>query len=163
MIVRVMQFLAVILTALAFAPAAAHLFVLPNKIGLDQDSYFTVQAIYRGWWLLGLAWAAALAANGTLAFLQRGRGALFWLSACAAAAMAGAFAVFLAWTEPANRATANWTVASSDWAELRARWEYSHAANAGLIFLALCCATLAVVTARAASCSPPAKPPPLAA
>ena len=36
-----------ILTALALVPAGAHLFELPNKIGLAQDQYFIVQSIYR--------------------------------------------------------------------------------------------------------------------
>ena len=40
--VRVVQFLANILTALALVPAGAHLFELPNKIGLAQEAYFTV-------------------------------------------------------------------------------------------------------------------------
>jgi len=35
---RVVQFLAVVLTALAFVPPGAHLFELPNKSGLPQDS-----------------------------------------------------------------------------------------------------------------------------
>jgi hypothetical protein len=38
-----------VLTALALVPAGAHLFELPNKIGLSQDRYFIVQSIYRGW------------------------------------------------------------------------------------------------------------------
>jgi hypothetical protein len=29
-------------------PSGAHLFALPNKIGLAQDQYFVVQNIYRG-------------------------------------------------------------------------------------------------------------------
>jgi hypothetical protein len=29
------------------------------------------------------------------------------------------------------RTTVNWTVLPDNWAELRARWEYSHAASAG--------------------------------
>jgi hypothetical protein len=33
---RVVQFLAVLLTALSLVPAGAHLFELPNKIGLAQ-------------------------------------------------------------------------------------------------------------------------------
>ncbi|HEV8657074.1 MAG TPA: hypothetical protein VGS96_00470 [Thermoanaerobaculia bacterium] len=32
----------------------AHLFELPNKIGLSRDDYPTVQQIYRGWALAGI-------------------------------------------------------------------------------------------------------------
>jgi hypothetical protein len=59
--------------------------------------------------------------------------------------MAGTLAIFFAWTYPANQATADWTAIPADWAELRRQWEYSHATNAILTFLALCSATLAVV------------------
>ena len=51
------------LTALALVPAGAHLFELPNKIGLDQEPYFIVQGIYRGWALFGIVLFGALAAN----------------------------------------------------------------------------------------------------
>ncbi len=40
MALRVVQFLALVLTALALIPAGAHLFALPNKIGLAQEQYF---------------------------------------------------------------------------------------------------------------------------
>lgn len=43
----VFRFLGLLFTALAFAPAAAHLLELPNKIGLSRDDYLTVQQIYR--------------------------------------------------------------------------------------------------------------------
>jgi hypothetical protein len=45
-ILQTVRFLAVILTALALVPAGAHFFELPNKIGLSQEEYFTVQRIY---------------------------------------------------------------------------------------------------------------------
>ena len=69
---RSVQFLAVILTALALVPAGAHLFELPNKIGLEQESYFIVQNIYRGWALFGIVLFGALAAN--LALLEANAG-----------------------------------------------------------------------------------------
>jgi hypothetical protein len=54
MALKVVQFFAVILTALALVPAGAHFFELPNKIELAQDHYFIVQNIYRGWALFGI-------------------------------------------------------------------------------------------------------------
>jgi hypothetical protein len=56
--------------------------------------------------------------------------------------------VFFTWTYPANQATADWTVVPDDWRELRRHWEYAHAANAVLTFLALCAATLSTVPTR---------------
>ena len=46
-------------------------------------------------------------------------------------------------TQPVNAATQNWTVQPENWEALRAQWEYSHAANAAVNFLAFCCAALA--------------------
>ena len=80
MALRLAQFLAIVLTALALVPAGAHLAELPNKIGLDQEAYFVVQNIYRGWALFGIALFGALAANLALAILVRRQRAPFWLA-----------------------------------------------------------------------------------
>jgi hypothetical protein len=57
-------------------------------------------------------------------------------------------AIFFTWTWPANQATSNWTAVPENWRELRTQWEYAHAANAVLTFLALCAVTLAALTTR---------------
>lgn len=141
------QLFAVLLTALALVPAGAHLFELPNKIGLPRDAYFAAQGLYRGWALFGLVWFGALAANSALAFAlwRRRRAAAARLALAAASLVALSLAVFFAWTQPANLATENWTRAPADWEALRSRWERSHAANAGLLFLALCSVVLSVL------------------
>jgi hypothetical protein len=51
---RVVQFLTVVLTALALIPAGAHRFELRNKIDLPRDAYQTVQGVYAGWALFGV-------------------------------------------------------------------------------------------------------------
>ena len=71
------QFLALVLSALALVPAGAHLFALPNKIGLAQTDYFIVQNIYRGWALFGIVLFGALAATLVLAILVRRQRAPF--------------------------------------------------------------------------------------
>lgn len=58
---KVMQFLAIVLIAVSLVPGGAHLIELPNKMGLDRDSYFTVQQIYRGWALAAFPLIGALA------------------------------------------------------------------------------------------------------
>jgi hypothetical protein len=69
--VRIVQFLAIVITALVLVPAGTHLAALPNKINLPQAEYFTVQGIYRGWVVLGWLWPAALIMNAWLAILVR--------------------------------------------------------------------------------------------
>lgn len=148
MTLRIAQFLAIVLTALALVPGGAHLLELPNKMALSRDDYLTVQAIYRGWWLTGIVLAMALLTNLAVAVMARGRGAPAWWAATATLLFIVFFTIFFVWTEPVNRDTASWTKVGDDWQALRIRWEYSHAANAVVVFLALCAAAMAGLTKR---------------
>jgi hypothetical protein len=143
---KIIQFLALLLTALALVPAGAHLFALPNKIVLAQDQYFVVQGIYRGWALFGIVLFGALAADLALAILARGSGAPFVLALAAFFCIAATLAIFFAWTYPANVATDNWTTIPDNWEALRTRWEYAHAVNAMITLVALACTALSVIT-----------------
>ena len=60
---RLLQLSAVVMTALAFVPVGAHLFELPNKIGLCEQHYFVVQSIYGQvrWLLDKCGWGAVVA------------------------------------------------------------------------------------------------------
>jgi hypothetical protein len=145
---KLVQFFAIILTALALVPGGAHLFALPNKITLTQEPYFIVQNIYRGWALFGIVLFAALAANLILTIMLRHQRTPFWLALAAFLCIAATLVIFFTSTYPANVATNNWTVAPANWAELRAKWEYSHAANAVITFVALCSVTLSALQAR---------------
>ena len=145
---RAVQFLAIVLTALALVPAGAHLFELPNKIDLSQEHYFVVQSIYRGWALFGIVLFGALAANLALTVLLRDQRGPFWLALVGFVLIAATLAIFFTWTFPANQATSNWTEAPENWRELRTQWEYAHATNAVLTFIALCSLTLSTLLAR---------------
>jgi hypothetical protein len=148
MSLRVVQFLAVVFTALAFVPAGAHLFELPNKIDLPRDAYLMVQGIYAGWAWFGIIDLAALILNVGLAIKLRRQRLAFSFAVAAALCFAVFFAIFFTWTFPANQATANWTILPDDWSGLRREWEYSHAVNAVVMLIALCSVTLAVITAH---------------
>jgi|SRR5262245_29881531 len=145
---KLVQFLAVILTALALIPGGAHLLELPNKIGLSQDQYFVAQGIYRGWSLTGIVLIAALAGNLVLAFVERGRPPAAGLALFAALCVAATLVIFFIWTFPANQATSNWTTVPGNWETLRRQWEFSHAVNAVVMLVAFCSVTLSVLAAR---------------
>ena len=143
---RVVKFLAVVLTALALVPGGAHVFALPNKINLGAEQYFIVQNIYRGWALFGVVLIGALIADLALALMLRRRGgAAFVLALLGFCGVALTLVVFFVWTYPANQATENWTTIPDHWEQLRRQWEYSHAVNAVMTFLALCSVTMSVV------------------
>jgi hypothetical protein len=148
MTVRTIQFLAIIVSALALVPSGAHLAALPNKIGMAQAEYFTAQGIYIGWVILGWLWPAALTTNALLAVTVRAQLWPFWFAVAAAACFVLMFAIFLTWTQPANQATQNWTIMPDNWETLRRQWEYSHAANAVIVFLAVCLSTLSALSWR---------------
>jgi hypothetical protein len=148
MSLRVIQFLAVLLTAFALIPAGAHLFELPNKMDLPRDAYLTVQSIYAGWAWFGIVDLAALVLNAVLAVTLRRQRPAVYFAWTAALCFVVFFAIFFTWTFPANQATANWTAMPDDWSGLRREWEYSHAASAVVMLVALCSVTLSVITAR---------------
>jgi hypothetical protein len=146
MIVMETAFMAVVLTALALSPGAANLFELSRKLRLPQERYYAVQAVYRGWDLFAIVLVAALAANLARAIMTAGQGPAFHFTVAATALVGAALAIFLAVTLPADLASDNWKSVTPDWQKLRARWEYSHAVNAVLLFLALCATTLSILS-----------------
>jgi hypothetical protein len=148
MSLRVIQFLAVLMTALALIPAGAHLFELPNKMDLPRDAYLTVQSIYAGWAWFGIVDLAALVLNAVLAVTLRRQRPAVYFAWTAALCFVVFFAIFFTWTFPANQATASWTTLPDDWNPLRVAWEYSHAANAVMMFIAFCSVTSSVITAH---------------
>jgi hypothetical protein len=128
--------------------AGAHFFELPNKIRLSPEQYFTAQGIYRGWALFGFVLLGAIGANLAHAILIRDEPPAFRLALLAFLLMVASLAIFFIWTYPTNQATSNWTVAPANWASLRTQWEYSHAANAVMTFLALCAVTASVLVTK---------------
>jgi multisubunit Na+/H+ antiporter MnhB subunit len=114
-------------------------------LAAEQDRH-VAQSAYDGWALLSVILIPAMLVNVALALMLRGEEG-FGLAMAGCVCMAATLAVFFVFTYPANVATQNWKVAPSNWAELRHQWEYSHAANAGLIFASFCLIVLASVTA----------------
>jgi hypothetical protein len=119
-----------------------------HKMTLGQNDYFVVQGIYRGWALFGFPLCGSVVANLTLAALLRRTGLPFLLATGAGLLMIATLAIFFIWTFPANQATLNWTTIPSNWRDLRQQWEYSHAVNAVVTFVALSLSVLAGLTAR---------------
>lgn len=145
---KTLQFIAIVLTALALVPGGAHLLALPNKIHLSENNYFIAQTIYRGWALLGIVLIGAVLANAALAVLMRGQRAPFILALISTLCLLATLAIFFAFTFPANQATNNWTLFPANWEELRRQWEISHAVNAVITFAALCSLTISVLMTK---------------
>jgi hypothetical protein len=145
MLFNTLRFLSLFLTALALAPALAHLLELPNKIHLSREDYLTVQQIYRGWALLGIVVAGALLSTLVLTIMVRQERKIFILTLVALLCIVGTQVVFWTFTYPANQITNNWMVLPENWLEIRQQWEYSHATGAGLNLIALISLILSVL------------------
>jgi hypothetical protein len=66
----------------------------------------------------------------------------------AGACMIATLLIFFIWIEPTNRATDYWTTIPANWETLRRQWEFGHAANALVTFIAFCSVTLAALNAK---------------
>jgi hypothetical protein len=130
-------FLSMACVALALVPAGAHLAELPHKFGLPAHEYLVVQQLYAGWSLFGTVVVGALLSTGVLMVLVRREPRLLAMAALAFLCILATQIVFWVFTQPANRATRNWTVLPENWMQLRTQWEYSHAVNAVLNLIAL--------------------------
>jgi hypothetical protein len=137
------QFLAVVLTALALVPAMAHVMELPNKLPMTREAYLIVQRVYRGWNLSAFVVIGALIA--TLVLVMSVDGAAFLPALIGFLAIVATQVVFWMFTYPVNRLTRNWTRVPDDWQVLRDRWEISHAVSAALNFIAVVSVTVAVL------------------
>ena len=138
-------FVALLASALLLGPALAHAFELPNKIGLPREEYFIVQKAYRGWDLFAWPLAVQVLALLAAAISARPERRVLVFTLLALACVLAAQAVFWTFTYPTNVATVNWTIAPDNWAKLRLRWEFSHAAGAALQVLGLSLLFIAVL------------------
>ena len=146
MALRLIQFLAIMLTALALVPSGAHLAALANKRWrwrrqpTASPSRSTLDGLSSALFLFG-----AVAANlaHTIVLCRLGRS--FGYALASFLLIAANLAIFFVWTFPTNQATNNWTVVPNNWNKLRLQWEYSHAANAMVTFAALVCVVIAVL------------------
>jgi len=145
MLDHALPILALLFTAGMLAPAAAHVFELPKKIGLSRQDYRTVQRLYRGWPLIGVLVVGAFLFTAALVVASGGEhgAADAALAACVCVVLTQV--VFWVFTFPVNRKTRNWTVFPDDWRRLRGRWEYSHAVAAALGLAAFMLTILAVL------------------
>jgi len=145
-IFKSMRLLAVISVALCLIPAGTHFFELANKMSLSTAEYMTTQKIYAGWSFFGVAIIAAIAFTLTHTLMVRADRTAFLLSLTALLLLSATQVIFWTFTYPMNVATNNWTVIPQDLEAVRRQWEYSHAANAVLSFVAFVTTTLSALT-----------------
>jgi hypothetical protein len=140
--VKLLRLATVLLVALSMGAALGHALEMPAKLALDGTMWLTLQqTLYApGWGTFGAAFeAGAVISAPVLAFLLRHRRPAFAWTALGAACMLAAHAAFWILLDPINAeiAAASPESPAAHWASLRAQWEYTHAARAGLQLAAL--------------------------
>jgi uncharacterized membrane protein len=140
----------VLLTGLSAGAALAHLLKLPNKMPLSAAEYLWVQQhLYSGFGrVLGPVELGAFLSALALTTLLRKHRLAFLLGLAASICSAVALIIWQLHNDPVNAAVAAWTIDTlpPDWVIYRDRWEYAHAARAGLYTLSLGIWVLAVLS-----------------
>ena len=148
MLLKFLGLIAIVSVAMCLVPGGAHFFELANKLSMSQPEYMTVQKVYAGWSLFGIAFIAALLITLMHTFMVRRDRTAFFLSLAAFLCLAATQGIFWLFTYPMNVASNNWTVTPAAFEAARRQWEYSHAVNAVLTFVALIAITASVVTCK---------------
>jgi hypothetical protein len=162
---KVLRFVGLLSTALALGVAFTHLLEMPNKLALDRKEYLLVQQrLYEGFGrVAGPLEVISLASAIGVALLVaswKGSRADLLANLLGAVLISAALVVWQVWVGPVNRQVDSWTTVASmpaDWTQLRASWEYGHAARAVLFALALVSMLIAAL-ADAPSQVDPSKP-----
>ena len=148
MFLKCLGLFAVVSIAIYLVPGGAHFFELANKMAMSQSEYMTVQKIYAGWSSFGVTIVAALLLTLLHTFMVRRDRTAFLLSLVAFLCLAATQGIFWTFTYPMNVASNHWTVTPADFEAARRQWEYSHAVNAVLTFVALVTITASVVARK---------------
>ena len=148
MVFESVRLLAVISVVLCLIPAGAHFFELANKMSLSTAEYMTTQKIYSGWSFFGVAIIAAIVFTLVHTLMVRAQRTAFLLSLSALLLLGVTQGIFWTFTYPMNAVTNNWTITTQNFEAARRQWEYSHAVNAVLTFVALVTITLSTLTCK---------------
>jgi hypothetical protein len=147
-IAAVLLIAAIVLTGIVLGAGLAHLFAMPNKLGLAREDYLVAQQVYRGWAFIGVPLYLDMIVI-LLAAWRMGatEGPVGWTLLAFGFLVLGQI-LFWIWTYPANAATAQWTTLPKDWEALRRQWEISHAVGALCSLAALFSLGVAAVKLR---------------
>src|SRR5262249_31497067 len=102
--------------------------------------------IPAGWSFFGVAIVAAIVFTLTHTLMVRAERPAFLLSLTALLLLGATQLIFWTFTYPMNVATNNWTITPQDFDAVRRQWEYSHAINAVITFVAFVTITLYALT-----------------
>ena len=145
MILRLFQFLAVILMGVQLGVSYAHFMQMPGKLILPLDCYILVQnqVISYRVKLAFIEIPSIISATAATILIRNHRRA-FWLTLIGAICMVLMWVVWAIWIQPINQQVAGWTATTSpsNWIDIRYQWHFYHLirlaiASVGMIALTL--------------------------
>lgn len=145
MSLRIWRFITLLLAALALTMESAHVLELPQKMQYNAELYSAINStLYRYFAIVGGVYqVGSILAAIVLVFVVRRRRTSFRWTLAGALCLLLAFGIWLAVVAPVNGKVA--AVAQSApaslpavWMQLRARWEYGHAAGFVVQFIGFC-------------------------
>jgi hypothetical protein len=142
MLLRLWFLVTLVLTALLLGTSFAHTLEMPAKLQYDAAQWTWLQhTLYQAFASVGgPIELLAITSSLVLIFLLRGHRQSFRLAVIGALCLLVAFfGIWIFITNSVNAETAGWTIGQPippNWAQWRARWEYSHVARFVLHLLA---------------------------
>lgn len=139
-----LAWITLLVCSMSFALSFAHLMELPARMSWGQDLWVETTVtggLYRMFEMPGaLIAVGAVLLSAILAFMRRSSEGAVWLIA-GAVLFAISLATWFAFVAPMNKHLAEWRTsgAVTNFASVRAQWEYAHATIAALTFAGLAC------------------------
>ena len=146
---KILRFLTIMLTALSFSAAFAHLLEMPAKLTYDGALWlYLLQTLYPTFGKIsGVCEIGAVVASLVLVVAIRKRPRAFRWTLLAAACLVATHTIFWIWVAPVNAALVPLSPETlpADWTRLRDQWEYAHASRAILQIVALAALVISVL------------------
>ncbi|HEY7568228.1 MAG TPA: DUF1772 domain-containing protein [Gemmatimonadaceae bacterium] len=136
------RFITIMLTAVLMTMGFAHLWQLPPRMSYDGPLWLDTLTFYIKFGPAGpgpVIEIAAILSTLILLVLVRGRRPALAFTLMALAALVLSTAAWWLFVYPVNRELLTWTMDTmpQNWMDFRDQWEYTNAARAGLMFIAL--------------------------
>jgi hypothetical protein len=150
MFLKAWRFITIMVVAVLMTMGFTHLWQLPPRMTYEGALWFDTLTFYLKFGPSGpgpLVEMAALITTLVLLFLVRGRRPAFDLTLLALVVLALSTVAWWVFVYPVNRELLSWTIDTlpQNWVAFRNQWEYTNAARAILMVIALGALALSVI------------------
>ncbi len=148
---RLFQFLAVVLMGVQLGVSYAHFMQMPGKLVLPLDCYILVQnqVISYRVKLAFIEIPSIISATAATILIRNHRRA-FWLTLIGSICMVSMWVIWAVWVQPINHQIDSWTTttAPSNWADIRYQWHFYHLIRLIMASVGMMALTLSLLVDR---------------